>query len=60
MKIKIELYYCKDEKGNIIINREMMIKEMDGEISKIVEGEVVDLDGTLCRNGYPIDECNCC
>ena len=18
------------------------------------------LDGTLCRNGYPIDECRCC
>ena len=22
--------------------------------------EAKELDGTLCRNGYPIDECNCC
>ena len=63
--IKIGLYYCKDETGNIIIDREMMVKEMDEEIAKIVEGEVIELDGTLldgtlCRNGYPIDDCKCC
>ena len=22
--------------------------------------EEPNLDGTLCRNGYPIDECKCC
>ena len=25
-------------------------KELDG----------TELDGTLCRNGYPIDDCKCC
>ena len=85
--ITIELYYLKDGAGNTIIDREFMIKEMDEEIAKVVEGGVVDfpicykcnreadsvndylycpkcsakeLDGTLCRNGYPIDDCKCC
>ena len=24
------------------------------------ECEAKELDGTLCRNGYPIDDCKCC
>ena len=40
--ITLELYYCKDEQGNTIIDREFMIKEMDEEIAKIVEDEIVE------------------
>ena len=40
--ITLELYYRKDEQGNTIIDREFMIKEMDEEIAKIVEGEIVE------------------
>ena len=40
--INLELYYCKDEQGNTIIDREFMIKEMDEEIAKIVEDEIVE------------------
>ena len=40
--ITLELYYRKDEQGNTIIDREFMIKEMDEEIAKIVEDEIVE------------------
>ena len=40
--ITIELYYRKDKAGNTIIDRDFMIKEMDEEIAKIVEGEIVE------------------
>ena len=40
--ITLGLYYCKDEQGNIIIDREFMIEEMDEEIAKIVEDEIVE------------------
>ena len=40
--ITLELYYRKDKQGNTIIDREFMIKEMDEEIAKIVEGEIVE------------------
>ena len=40
--ITLELYYRKDKQGNTIIDREFMIKEMDEEIAKIVEDEIVE------------------
>ena len=46
--ITLELYYRKDEQGNTIIDREFMIKEMDEEIAKIVEDEIVEFP--ICYN----------
>ena len=55
--ITIELYYLKDEQGNTIIDREFMIKEMDREIEKLVEGGIVQFP-TCYKCGRETDSVN--
>lgn len=51
--ITIELYYCKDEVGNTIIDREFMIKDMDKKIASIVEGAVIEVPLSDVREWTP-------